>query len=202
MGFQRETKRKTSENAITRHSTPCQNIWVICEMLKLKTHQIELNNFLELIPVEPRIFNYVIETGSNSIAKCIEGLKLSEIAEVSSTWAFGWPIINCSKLYQLNLIFEQILILLSNFDHFFLLSTDPDWPHRQCVGLAFRRSSVRFPVAAASLAICSPYFHRAIRGAQGVLPRGGMHKSSCGRLSKRRSNSPRRVLGLAVSVPI
>ena len=25
---------------------------------------------------------------------------------------------------------------------------------------------------------------------------GGMHKSSCGRLSKRRSNSPRRVLGL------
>ena len=32
--------------------------------------------------------------------------------------------------------------------------------------------------------------------------RGGMHKSSYGRLSKRRSNSPRRVLGLAVSVPI
>ena len=29
---------------------------------------------------------------------------------------------------------------------------------------------------------------------------GGMHKSSYGRLSKRRSNSPRRVLGLAVSV--
>ena len=32
--------------------------------------------------------------------------------------------------------------------------------------------------------------------------KGGMHKRSCGRLSKRRSNSPRRVLGLAVSVPI
>ena len=38
------------------------------------------------------------------------------------------------------------------------------WP-----GLAFRRLRVRASLAAASLAICSPHLHRAIRGAQGVL---------------------------------
>ena len=31
----------------------------------------------------------------------------------------------------------------------------PDWPHRQCVGLAYPRTLVRAFVAAASLAICS-----------------------------------------------
>ena len=46
----------------------------------------------------------------------------------------------------------------------------PEWPHRHCVGLAYPQMSVRAPVAAASLAICRPRLHRAIRGAQGVLP--------------------------------
>ena len=32
----------------------------------------------------------------------------------------------------------------------------PEWPHRQCVGLAFRRSHVRSSLSAASLVICSP----------------------------------------------
>ena len=40
------------------------------------------------------------------------------------------------------------------------------------------------------------------RSAKNICTRGGTQKSSCGRLSKRGSNSPRRVLGLAVSVPI
>ena len=39
----------------------------------------------------------------------------------------------------------------------------------RCVGLAFPRTHVRAPVAAASLAICRLRLHRAIRGAQGVL---------------------------------
>ena len=39
-----------------------------------------------------------------------------------------------------------------------------------CVDLAFQRSLVRASLVAASLAICSPHLHRAIRGAQGVLP--------------------------------
>ena len=46
----------------------------------------------------------------------------------------------------------------------------PEWPHRQCVGLAYPWTRVRAPVAAASLTICRPCSHRAIRGAQGVLP--------------------------------
>ena len=46
----------------------------------------------------------------------------------------------------------------------------PEWPHRQCVGVAFRWSRVRVPVAAASLVICGPHLHRALRGAQWVLP--------------------------------
>ena len=32
----------------------------------------------------------------------------------------------------------------------------PEWPHRQCVGLAFRWSRVRVPVGAASLVILWP----------------------------------------------
>ena len=32
----------------------------------------------------------------------------------------------------------------------------PEWPHRQCVGLAFRRSHDRGSRSAASLVICSP----------------------------------------------
>ena len=33
----------------------------------------------------------------------------------------------------------------------------PEWPHRQCVGLAFRRLHVRGSLSAASLVICSPH---------------------------------------------
>ena len=36
------------------------------------------------------------------------------------------------------------------------ITTYPKWPHRQCVGLAFRRSRVRPSLAAASHAICAP----------------------------------------------
>ena len=39
----------------------------------------------------------------------------------------------------------------------------------QFVGLAYPWTRIRAPVAAASLAICSPHLHRAIRGAQGLL---------------------------------
>ena len=46
----------------------------------------------------------------------------------------------------------------------------PEWPHRQCIGLAFRRSRVRASLAAANVVIWSPHLHSAIRGAQGVLP--------------------------------
>ena len=42
-----------------------------------------------------------------------------------------------------------------------------EWPHRQCVSLAFGRSYVRASIVAASLAICSPHLRRAILGAQG-----------------------------------
>ena len=34
---------------------------------------------------------------------------------------------------------------------------DPEWPHRQCVSLAFRRSQVRISVSAVSLVICCPH---------------------------------------------
>ena len=33
----------------------------------------------------------------------------------------------------------------------------PEWAHRHCVGLAFRRSHVRISVSAVSLLICSPH---------------------------------------------
>ena len=38
-----------------------------------------------------------------------------------------------------------------------------------CVGLAYPWKRVRAPVAAASLEICWPRLHRAVRGAHGVL---------------------------------
>ena len=37
------------------------------------------------------------------------------------------------------------------------IASDPEWPHRQCVGLAFRRSHVRISVSAVSVVICSPH---------------------------------------------
>ena len=58
------------------------------------------------------------------------------------------------------------------FPHCILISfiSYPEWSHRPCVGLAFPRSRVRVPLAAASLVICDPYLHHAMRSAQGVLP--------------------------------
>ena len=46
----------------------------------------------------------------------------------------------------------------------------PEWPHRQCVGLAFRRSRFYVSLAAAGLAICAPHLYRAIRRAMVLLP--------------------------------
>ena len=52
-----------------------------------------------------------------------------------------------------------------------VLSLYPEWPHRQCVGLVFRRSQVRTSLRAVSLVICCPArIAVCIRGAQGVLP--------------------------------
>ena len=48
-----------------------------------------------------------------------------------------------------------------------------EWPRRATgcrVGLAYPWTRVRASVAAASLAICRPRLHRAIRGAHGLLP--------------------------------
>ena len=47
-------------------------------------------------------------------------------------------------------------------------NTYTERPHGQCFGLAYPWTRVRAPVSAASLAICRPRLHRAIRGAQGV----------------------------------
>ena len=50
----------------------------------------------------------------------------------------------------------------SKLFYLFIMLTDnnkilyPEWPHRQCVGLAFRRSHDRSSLSAASLVICSP----------------------------------------------
>ena len=38
------------------------------------------------------------------------------------------------------------------------LTLYPEWPHRQCVGVAFRRSHVRGSLSAASLVICSLHY--------------------------------------------
>ena len=37
-----------------------------------------------------------------------------------------------------------------------MISLYPEWPHRQCVGLAFQRSHDRGSLSAVSLVICSP----------------------------------------------
>ena len=66
---------------------------------------------------------------------------------------------NCSKKYILT---QELLS-----PRFYI--TYPEWPHRQCVGLAYPWKRVLAPVAAASFAICSPHLHREIRGAHGVL---------------------------------
>ena len=57
-------------------------------------------------------------------------------------------------------------------DIFLIIALHPEWPHRQCVGLAYTWKRVRAPVVAASLAICRPRLHRAIRGAQRLCPWG------------------------------
>ena len=63
---------------------------------------------------------------------------------------------NCIRI-----IHVMIHTLLANS---IVIETYPEWPHRQCVGLAYPWYD---SVAAASLAIFSPRLHRAIRGSQG-----------------------------------
>ena len=53
--------------------------------------------------------------------------------------------------------------------HFPSGSGSDEWPHSQCVGLAYRWTRVRAPVAAAGLAICRLRLHHSIRTAPGVL---------------------------------
>ena len=50
-----------------------------------------------------------------------------------------------------------ILKFSEKFDHLLYILC-PEWPHRQWVGLAFRRSHVRGSLSAASLVICSPHY--------------------------------------------
>ena len=69
-----------------------------------------------------------------------------------------WPYLLASVTLSWCLGFTSALVLY------------PEWPYRQCGGLVYPLRRVHAPVAAASLAICSPHLHRAIRGAQGVLP--------------------------------
>ena len=47
---------------------------------------------------------------------------------------------------------------------------DPEWLHRQCIGLAYPRTHVHAQVAVISLVICSPHLHNAIHGGQGCCP--------------------------------
>ena len=49
----------------------------------------------------------------------------------------------------------------------------PEWQHRQCFGLAFRRSHVRGSECSKSCGL-QPALHCAIRGAQGILPCVGL----------------------------
>ena len=50
------------------------------------------------------------------------------------------------------IIYEVLLTLRESLLAFLY----PEWPHRQCVGLAFRRSPNRGSLSAVSLVICSP----------------------------------------------
>ena len=50
-----------------------------------------------------------------------------------------------------------------------ILTLYPEWPHRQCVGLAYSWTRVRAQVAAAGLVICRPRLHSAKHETQGVL---------------------------------
>ena len=47
-------------------------------------------------------------------------------------------------------------IIIGRIYHLYIIILCPEWPHRQCVGLAFRRSHVRGSLSAVSLVICSP----------------------------------------------
>ena len=72
-------------------------------------------------------------------------------------------------IYQRLFYVEPLL-----FTVYYYLCTVPvrppeQWQHRQCIGLAFRRSHIHGSLSAASLVICSSH-SSAIRGAQGVLP--------------------------------
>ena len=50
------------------------------------------------------------------------------------------------------------MLILNNMVHICNKSLIyPEWPHRQCVGLAFRRSHVRGSLSAVSVVICSPH---------------------------------------------
>ena len=67
-------------------------------------------------------------------------------------------------------IYEHLILQLRVFNAATVLLY-PEWPHRQCLGLVFRRSHVRRSLSAVSLVICSPARIAVCkRGAQGVLP--------------------------------
>ena len=52
----------------------------------------------------------------------------------------------------------------------FFTNLYPEWPHRQCVGLSFRRSHVRISVSAVSLVICSPHWTMQYLELRGYCP--------------------------------
>ena len=63
---------------------------------------------------------------------------------ISNPWSVGPGIKTCTDQ-----LFMNYCQNVSNAKTFFL--ADPEWPHRQCAGLAFRRSHVRGSLSAASI---------------------------------------------------
>ena len=65
------------------------------EIIKTEKFKFELDKFLELIPDEPIMPNYVTTSGSNSILEQLTHLRLKEFTEVAESPTRPWSSLSC-----------------------------------------------------------------------------------------------------------
>ena len=107
-------------------------------------------------------------------------------------------------LYMSHVIKMIDIISLSRFSNIYSyinkvvirLDLYPEWPHRQCIGLTFRRLHVSGSLTAASLVICSPHCTVQYVELSGYCPlQGGGCDQSIGSTSCSDHNQLRKMAG-------
>ena len=95
----RHPEQSLQENAITAFGPRLYNSLPKClrviESVKIEKFKFELDKFLELIPDEPKLPNYVTASGSNSILDQLTHLRAKELTEVVESPTRPWSSLSC-----------------------------------------------------------------------------------------------------------